>query len=985
MTAPAAGTLPLVAALGELAARLETELARHDAGGPPGELLARFTPTSAGLLRWWFGESACATRPVRFHAGQRQAILHTLIAHELFDAADLGGLHAGLGLLDALDPAQRAGFDKPRHRHPKYCLKMATGTGKTWVLQALLVWQWANHRAACAAGRDDPRFTRRFLVVAPGLIVYERLLDAFLGRRGGDGERDPDSADLVRHAELFVPPELRAPLRQFVLANLCEKHEIGRKCTGNGLLALTNWHLLAETTERPDDKAADLDDALAAEEHGAYRVLPLAPGRGAGNELERLDRRHGRDDPLAALAALPDLLVFNDEAHHVHALRAGEDDSEVEWQKSLLRLARDKGRRFIQVDFSATPYNDLGNGRKAYFPHIVADFDLRAALGAGLVKSLVLDRRKDIAALPLDFLAEHDADGRLRLSEGQRLMIRAGLGKRERLERDFAVLDPRRTPKLLVVCEDTAVAALVEAFLLEEGLPADDVLRIDSGRRAELGEREWAPLRRRLSSLDAGPQPRVLVSVLMLREGFDAETICVIVPLRASRAAILVEQTVGRGLRLMWRGEVYEALRRENRERIDHGEEPSSLIDILSIIEHPAFARFYDELRDAGLLVHGSDAPVAGTGDLITIGLRDGYERYDFSVPVLVEEAEERLEHADFDEGALPPFSGPSREALAELLGRGDTFTSLDLQSATLFGDYRVDGAVLQAGGYNELLSRLTRRIAQALSQPLAGGTRVAPRQPRPYLQTRGAWLAQRLDRYIRGRLFGAPFDPLADDGWRLLLVRPVHEHLVRVFALALVCAERRRPGQPARVQTRSLSEVAQLTVRAGEVLAVRKCLYTHLPLPGRHTGLERAFIEWAECDTGIRAYCRISEQRHPFVHLPYLREDGRPARYSPDFLVRGERATYLVETKAENQLNHPDVRRKAAAAGAWCARLDAVPEARPDGLPWRYALVGEALFHDWRRRGARLEDLLALASLYRPAVAGDQGRLRLEAPRDMI
>lgn len=972
--------LPLVAALAELAARLEDELARHDAGGAAGELLARFTPTSAGLLRWWFGESACAARPVAFHAGQRQAILHALIAHELFDAPDLVGLYAGLGLLDPLDPAQRERLERPRHAHPKYCLKMATGTGKTWVLQALLVWQWANHRATRAAGRDDPRFTRRFLVVAPGLIVYERLLDAFLGRRGADGARDPASADLARHADLFVPPELREPLRQFVLANLCEKHEIGRKCTGNGLLALTNWHLLAEAAER-DEEHGDADE-LAAEVHGAYRVLPLSPGRGAGNDLERLDRR-ALDDPLAALAALPDLLVFNDEAHHVHALRAGEEDSEVEWQKSLLRLAAGKGRRFVQIDVSATPYNDLGHGRKAYFPHVVADFDLRAALRAGLVKSLVLDRRKDLAALPLDFLAERDADGRLRLSEGQRLMIRAGLGKRERLERDFAALDPRRTPKLLIVCEDTAVAALVEAFLEEEGLPAEDVLRIDSGRRAELGERDWAPLRQRLSTLDAGLRPRVLVSVLMLREGFDAETICVIVPLRASRAAILVEQTVGRGLRLMWRGEAYEALRRENRERIDRGEEPSSLIDILSIIEHPAFARFYDDLRDAGLLAHGGDAPVAGAGDLLRIGLRPDYPRFDFSVPVLVEEAEERLEHVDFDERALPPFTEATREALAALLGRGDTFTSVDLQSATLFGDYRVDGEVLRVGGYNELLSRLTRRIGQALSQPLAGGGRVAPRQPRPYLQTRAAWLAQRLDRYIRERLFDAPFDPLADEGWRLLLARPVHDHLVRVFALALVRAERRRPGQPARVRLRRLSEVAELTARAGELRAVRKCLYTHLPLPSHHAGLERALIDWAEHDAGIQAHCRLHEQRHAFAHLLYLREDGRPARYSPDFLVRGERAVYLVETKADEQMRHPDVRRKAAAAQAWCARLEHVPEARPDGLPWRYALVSESLFHDWRRRGARLEDLLALASLYRPPEAGDQGRLYLEDPHD--
>ncbi|WP_263143007.1 DEAD/DEAH box helicase family protein [Pseudomonas sp. RIT-PI-AD] len=968
--------LRLAGALERLAARLCAGLDEERA-----EILQRLTPTSAGLLRWWFGAEACAARPVNFHAGQREAILHTLIAHEVLGAADLADLHARLGLLEDADPTLRAELARPRHAHPKYCLKMATGTGKTWVLQALLVWQWANHRAALAEGREDPRFGRRFLVVAPGLVVYERLLDAFLGKRRADGGRDADSADLNRHAELFVPPELREPLRQFVLGNLCEKHEIGRKCTGNGLLALTNWHLLADAGGDPE-AADDEASPLAAEYRGAYRVLPLSPGRSAGNDLDRLDRRHARGDPLLALAALPDLLVFNDEAHHVHGV--GEDDSEVEWQKSLLRLAAGKGRRFVQVDFSATPYNDLGGGRKAYFPHILVDFDLKRALRAGLVKSLVLDRRKEIAALPLDYLAERDADGRLRLSEGQRLMIRAGLNKRARLERDFAALDPQRPPKLLIVCEDTAVSARVAEFLAEEGLAADDVLRVDSGRRAELGEREWAPLRQRLSDLDRQARPRVIVSVLMLREGFDVSTICVIVPLRASRASILVEQTVGRGLRLMWRGEAYAELRRENRERIDRGEEPASLIDILSIIEHPAFERFYDDLRADGLLGHSGDAEIPGTGDLATVGLRADFARFDFLVPTLLEEAEEHTDYADLDDAALPPFTALDRRALAALLGQGDTFTSLDLQSSTLFGDYRVDGAVMRVGGYNELLSRLTRRIAQALSQPLPASGRVAPRQPHPYLQTRTAWLAARLDRYIRERLFDGPFDPFVDEGWRLLLVRPVSEHLVRVFALALVRAERRAPTQAARVCLSRLSEVPQLTLRTGLALGVRKCIYTHLPLPSHHGGLERAFIEWADADAGIRAFCRISEQRHGLLHLHYLREDGRQARYSPDFLVRGERAIYLVETKAEAQLRHPDVRRKAAAAAAWCARLDTWPDARPDGLPWRYALVGEALFQEWRARGARLEDLLALACLNRPAVAGDQGRLPLEGDAGM-
>src|SRR5690606_5911516 len=131
--------------------------------------------------------------------------------------------------------------------------------------------------------------------------------------------------------------------------------------------------------------------------------------------------------------------------------------------------------------------------------------------------------------------------------------LRAGLSKLRRLEADFAKLDPQRHPKMLVVCEDTTVTPLVSEFLQDEGLAADDVLTVDSGKKAELGEKDWAPLRQHLFDVDRHAKPRVIVSVLMLREGFDVSNICVIVPLRASGAQILLEQTIGRGLRLMWR------------------------------------------------------------------------------------------------------------------------------------------------------------------------------------------------------------------------------------------------------------------------------------------------------------------------------------------------------------------------------------------------------------------------------------------------
>src|SRR3546814_5172306 len=102
---------------------------------------------------------------------------------------------------------------------------------------------------------------------------------------------------------------------------------------------------------------------------------------------------------------------------------------------------------------------------------------------AGLVKSLVLDRGREGGAVPLealDFKAERDEDGTLRLAEGQRIMLRAGLQKLKRLEQDFAQLDPSRHPKMLVVCEDTKVTPLVARFLHDEGLQDRKSTRLNS-------------------------------------------------------------------------------------------------------------------------------------------------------------------------------------------------------------------------------------------------------------------------------------------------------------------------------------------------------------------------------------------------------------------------------------------------------------------------------------------------------------------------
>ena len=203
-----------------------------------GELLEQVTPTTAELLRFWFSEEYCSLRSRNFHAGQRQAILNIIYLHEVLDARNVMEYYERVtpDLMPTLDLGTLAG---PKYQIPKYAVKMATGTGKTWVMHALLLWQMLNAR------REDIKsgcFTKNFLIVAPGLIVYDRLLDAFCGRmaRGKEG-RNFETNDFYLNQEVFIPPHYRQEVFSFIQNNVVTKEEgIGRKTTGDGLIALTN-------------------------------------------------------------------------------------------------------------------------------------------------------------------------------------------------------------------------------------------------------------------------------------------------------------------------------------------------------------------------------------------------------------------------------------------------------------------------------------------------------------------------------------------------------------------------------------------------------------------------------------------------------------------------------------------------------------------------------------------------------------------------
>lgn len=933
--------------------------------GQPTALMDEVTPVTAELLKYWFQDDYVQLRPVNFHEGQRSAILHTIYAHEVLRSPNLESLYRHIATEALLNGDTLSEVTRKQNNHPKYAVKMATGTGKTWVLNALLIWQYLNWREY----PEDHRFTSNFLLVAPGLIVYDRLLDSFLGKERG-GEREFESSDIFKNQDIFIPDNYRDQVFSFVQSSVIRKEDIGKKVTGSGLIAVTNWHLLAGVEDPDFVPGTDAPGANIDAKAAVESFFPITPGTSAGNSLEALDRKHLRGGPLEWLKNLPSLMVFNDEAHHIHSVKKGQQVDEVEWQKSLTEIASTKGHQFTQIDFSATPYNETGTGAKKglkYFPHIVVDFNLKEAMRSGLVKSLALDKRKEIASLPLDFNAERDAKGTVTgLSAGQRTMIRAGLTKLSMLEKSFEHVDSDKHPKLMIVCEDTSVTSFVEEFLHTEGLAEDEVLTVDSNRKGEMSKAEWEVTRERLFDVDRHQTPKVIVSVLMLREGFDVNNIAVIVPLRSSQAPILLEQLIGRGLRLMWRSdEQIDEMKRETRRRIAKKLEPDNYFDVLFIVEHPRFSEFYDDLMAEGLageIGDDTDTKPSATGDLEVVELRSGYAQFDFHIPMMVRDREEELKTPLLDPYQLPRCRVPFADA-KRFIGKGDRFISVDAQTKTQFGDYRVDGGVMTATGYNDFLARLTIRISEALGGSRAEITSSAKKYNSlaafPMLQTFRPQLLGWIDTYIRNRFFGQVIDPLVDENWRVLLTDMVTNELAGNISSALVRSLTQEVVTIAEVNFRSLSEVPALSVRTSSCVEVTKCIYPKLPIPTHSGGLERKFLEWANNDTKVEALCKVSEYKHTFMQRPYLKADGMPARYSPDFLFRTEDRIYIVETKAESALSDINVQRKQAAAIAWCEQINELEPSQRGHRRWAYVLLGEQAIAGSMAGNERASELL--------------------------
>lgn len=269
------------------------------------------------------------------------------------------------------------------------------------------------------------------------------------------------------------------------------------------------------------------------------------------------------------LSQLDDLVVLMDEAHRYHA---DASKNAIEEIKPLLGL-----------ELTATPIDEKGN----VFKNIVYEYTLGKALDDGqYIKIPAVATRRNYN---FDNLKQEEVDI-LKLEDGVSL---------HEDTKQALLLYARETgqrvvkPFILVACQSMAHAEEVEQYCKSnafyEGRYRDKTLRIDSSNKSD------EAIEQQFIGLESPDNPvEIVIHVSMLKEGWDVTNLYTIVPLRASKAPVLVEQTIGRGLRLPFGGvrtgvekvDMLTVVAHENfRQIIEAAQSESSLFRKMRMIE----------------------------------------------------------------------------------------------------------------------------------------------------------------------------------------------------------------------------------------------------------------------------------------------------------------------------------------------------------------------------------------------------------------
>ena len=388
--------------------------------------------------------------------------------------------------------------DLPPENLRRHAFKMATGSGKTWVMAMAVV--WARFHKQRVAGSP---LSTNFLIVAPNIIVYQRL------------ERDFGSNRIFYNLQL-IPPEWRGAFSQKVIL----RGEAAEP-DPSGNLFLTNIQQLYESRDQEWTPQNAIEALL-----GKKPTQDLA----ASGQRSMLDR----------VKSLKDLVVMNDEAHHVH-------DEDLEWSQSLLAIHRALPKGLAAwLDFSATPKDQNG----MYYPWTVCDYPLAQAVEDRIVKAPLIVTKEDDPKQPSQDPDQITAEN---IGEKYGYWLRAAVERWKEHWKVYKKLDTR--PVLFIMAEKNVYADAIGRYLTKEfGFKEAEVLVIHTDAAGEITKKDLDKAREAARDIDkAESKIKAIASVMMLREGWDVRNVTVVLGLRpfTAKAEILPEQVIGRGLRVM--------------------------------------------------------------------------------------------------------------------------------------------------------------------------------------------------------------------------------------------------------------------------------------------------------------------------------------------------------------------------------------------------------------------------------------------------
>ncbi|MDQ3564917.1 MAG: DEAD/DEAH box helicase family protein [Pseudomonadota bacterium] len=842
-----------------LVAKVRGEVAAWRGAGYAGA-----SETSRALLSWWFEtehlvEQADGTlSPFRYYFAQREAVETVIWLHDARKVRDKFDLLR----FDASGAVSAGMFDED---WPRYVLKMATGAGKTKVLSLLIAWSFFHKLY-----EPDSALARNFLLIAPNIIVLDRLRADFDGLRiffndpilpdnGHAGRNWRDDFQLTLH----IQDDVRV-VRE----------------TGN--LFLTNIHrvYLGDVRE-PSLEDDDLRD---------YFLAPFGP-KPAGKTTD------SRTDLGEIVREIEELAVFNDEAHHIH-------DPKMAWFKSIQdihhRMLQKDGRLALQVDVTATPRHNNG----AIFVQTVSDYPLVEAIHQDVVKHPVLP----------------DAPSRARLQEHKSAIfteryadyLQLGIEEWRKSYSEHEALAKKAV--LFVMVDDTRNCDEVGAWL-EKTCPElqDAVLIIHTKNNGEISEAstgknkdELELLRKQANAIDSWASPyKAIVSVLMLKEGWDVRNVTTIVGLRAFAAPsnILPEQTIGRGLRRMYFG--------------------SQIPETVAVMGTPAFMEFVESIQSEGVTFERVPmGPGAGRKDSLIVEVDTqnadkNLDVLDIEIPKLSRRFNreyknlEALDPASFGNPKLPlkPFTP---EETREIVFK----TMLD---AEVHHTIRLDSA--GPADYRSVVAFFARQLLKELR--LVGGYDV---------------LYPKVRAFMAGHLFETKPVNLEDPVVLRNLSEPeAGKILFDSFKQAINALTVQDTGT-SRIEDRiRLRDTRPFRTENRPYLAPKKSLFSKVVGEPHAGGFELSFARFLDEAPDVVAFAK--NYLAVGFKIDYVKASGDLSNYVPDFLVKTTDGTvWIVETKGREEIDLPQ---KMARLKQWCA--DATSASRAEGGPeYRFLYVDQ-------------------------------------------